>query len=76
MAKYGEAGPGIRGVEQILVSVVSISKTRELVAANDGNTKLFRFISLIRLSLVPPRSVLEDEVSCSFVTAKCSKERK
>ena len=29
MAEYDEAGPGMRGVEQILVSVVSISKTRE-----------------------------------------------
>ena len=42
MAEYDETGPGMRGVEQILVSVVSISKTREFVAASDENTKRYQ----------------------------------
>ena len=55
IAECEEAGTGTCGVEKILVNVVSIFKTRELVAANDVEALIqkYQFLNKKLFSALP-----------------------
>ena len=79
-ADVDDAGPATNGKVKIFVYVVSMSVTREFVAANDGKTSE----STVQLSACSVIMILAEDVSCisletyvasSSTASRCSNDR-